>query len=122
MQMLLHDAVGAPDATHITATPRLVDVVARAQRASAADPRLSLFFEQTATSQEAGRAFLERLASRSEGRDADATAEAIRAQLEAMEHWGSPPGPERAAGLQDLGQPVLVVNGKRDVVVPTANS
>lgn len=97
-------------------------VLAQARQASPAEPRLFLFFEQTESSQEAGRAFLERQARRTIDRDPDSTEQTIAAQLKAIVDWGTLPSTEGAARLRTIIQPVLVVNGKNDLMVPTINS
>lgn len=97
-------------------------VVAQARQASPAEPRLYLFFEQSESSQEAGRAFVERAARRTSDRDPDSSEQTVGAQLTAIVRWGASPGPERVTRLRAITQPVLVVNGKRDIMVPTINS
>ena len=82
-------------------------------------PKHFLFFSPTATSQAAADAFLARLDERTEGRDAPVTNETIGAQLTALAKWeqgGSP------AGLTNVAQPVLVVNGDDDAMLPTISS
>jgi pimeloyl-ACP methyl ester carboxylesterase len=83
---------------------------------------LYLFFDRTEGSQRAGRAFIERQARRAAARDADSTNQAVAAQFAAMVEWGGTPTPEAATRPQHTIQPVLVVNGKNDVMVPTINS
>jgi pimeloyl-ACP methyl ester carboxylesterase len=97
-------------------------VVARGQRASPAEPRLALFFEPTESSQAAGRAFIKRQARRTEDRDPDTSPAAVRAQLAAITRWGESSAEDGAARLRGITQPVLVVNGKSDRMIPTPNS
>ncbi len=97
-------------------------VVARGRQASPAEPRLFLFFEQTESSQRAGRAFIERQARRTADRDPDSSEQTFTAQLRAIADWGAPPGPEPLVRPRDVAQPVLVVNGRNDLMVPTINS
>jgi pimeloyl-ACP methyl ester carboxylesterase len=97
-------------------------VVAQARLASPAEPRLYLFFEQTESSQRAGRAFIGRQARRTTDRDPDSTEQTVAAQLTAFVRWGTAPSAQGAARLGSIAQPVLVVNGKHDIVVPTINS
>lgn len=100
----------------------LGQVVVEGQKASPAEPRLFLFFERTESSQRAGHAFIERQARRTRDRDPDSTEQTIAAQLDAIVGWGARPSADAAARLENITQPVLVVNGKRDVMVPTINS
>jgi len=82
---------------------------------------LFLFFAPTETSQAAGRAFLGRLGARKEDRDPPSTVQVRDAQLAAIHAWGTPQG-ERYARLREIKQPVLVVNGNQDIMIPTINS
>lgn len=97
-------------------------VVAEGVQASPAEPRLYLFFDSTESSQHAGRAFIERQSRRTAGRDPDSTAETFAAQLEAIVGWGSPSETEATTRPREIRQPVLVVNGRNDLMVPTINS
>lgn len=96
-------------------------VLAQGQKASPDEPRLYLFFDRTEGSQRAGRAFIERQAQRA-ARDPNSTDQAVAAQFAAIVKWGGTPTPEAATRPQHTIQPVLVVNGKNDVMVPTINS
>ncbi|MBE9463344.1 alpha/beta fold hydrolase [Dyadobacter subterraneus] len=82
---------------------------------------LETFFAPTETSQAAGWKFLNRIRARVEGRDVNINEKVIPAQLAAIAEWGAP-----AEGsyeyLKEIQIPVLVVNGKRDVLFPTINS
>jgi pimeloyl-ACP methyl ester carboxylesterase len=82
---------------------------------------LKLFFASTDTSQAAGRAFLERLGARSEDREPPSGDQIARAQLAAIQTWATSNG-DRFARLREIKQPVLVVNGSNDIMVPTVNS
>ncbi|MGI5507270.1 alpha/beta fold hydrolase [Lentzea sp. CA-135723] len=81
-------------------------------------PKHLLFFSPTATSQQAANEFLARLNERTEDRDTEVTNETIGAQAAALAKWehGSPDG------LASVRQPVLVVNGDNDVMLPTLSS
>jgi pimeloyl-ACP methyl ester carboxylesterase len=81
-------------------------------------PKHLLFFRPSKNSQKAAGAFLRRLSERKEDRDAAVTDEAINAQLTAITKWGM----AAAGSLSAFTQPVLVVNGDNDVMVPTINS
>jgi pimeloyl-ACP methyl ester carboxylesterase len=82
-------------------------------------PKHFLFFSPTATSQAAADAFLARLDERTDDRDALVSNETIGAQLGALAKWelGT-----TSAGLAKVDQPVLVVNGDDDTMLPTISS
>lgn len=82
------------------------------------DAKQFLFFTRTPDGIEAGKAFLERLKERSENRDKDITVSAFLAQLQALSNWGH----KEPADLSVVQQPVLVVNGDADRMVPTPNT
>jgi pimeloyl-ACP methyl ester carboxylesterase len=82
---------------------------------------LETFFSPTTTSQAAGRHFLDRIRARKEGRDVGISDQVVPAQLAAITEWGSSPA-DSYAYLQAIKQPVLVVNGKEDVLFHTINS
>jgi pimeloyl-ACP methyl ester carboxylesterase len=82
---------------------------------------LYLFFEPTATSQAAGRAFWQRRNARKD-QDTPTSASAMAAQAAAIGTWGKAPDKDRYASLKSIQQPTLVVNGKHDLLVPTINS
>ena len=100
----------------------LPEVLQRAQQHSPNDLRQFLFFDQTETSQTAGRAFLARQAQRTADRDPQSTEQTIGAQLKAIVDWGTGSVSRSTSRLQSIAQPVLVVNGKNDIMVPTINS
>jgi pimeloyl-ACP methyl ester carboxylesterase len=82
-------------------------------------PKHFLFFSPTASSQAAADAFLARLNERTADRDPAATNETIGAQVTALAKWERSSSP---AGLADVQQPVLVVNGDNDTMIPTISS
>jgi acetyl esterase len=82
-------------------------------------PKHFLFFSPSATSQAAADAFLARLGERTQDRDAPVTNEAIGAQLTALAKWEQGSSP---AALTNVDQPVLVVNGDDDTMLPTISS
>lgn len=82
------------------------------------DPKQYLFFTRTPHGIEAGKAFLERLKERSQGRDKEIAVGAYVAQLQALSAWGQ----KKPVDLSVIKQPVLVVNGDEDRMVPTPNS
>ena len=82
------------------------------------DPKQFLFFTRTPGGIEAGKAFLARLKERTENRDKAISVSAFLAQLEALRVWGK----KAPADLSVVKQPVLVVNGDDDRMVPTVNT
>jgi pimeloyl-ACP methyl ester carboxylesterase len=84
-----------------------------------AEELLSLFFEPTQTSQDAGRRFIQRMMARSD-REPPTTEQTMQAQLAAIHSWGA--AVDNPARLNAIEQPILVVNGRRDILVPTVNA
>lgn len=82
------------------------------------DPKQFLFFTRTPNGIASGKAFLERLNERTKNRDDEITFSAYRVQLEALHAWGQ----KAPADLSVVKQPVLIVNGDDDRMVPTVNS
>ena len=82
------------------------------------DAKQFLFFTRTPAGIEAGKAFLARLKERTENRDTEISVSAFLAQLEALRVWGK----KAPADLSVVQQPVLVVNGDQDRMVPTVNT
>jgi pimeloyl-ACP methyl ester carboxylesterase len=87
----------------------------------AADPKLYLFFTQSEASQAAGRAFLERANSRQVDRDPPSGQEITDPQANAIITWCAIKDPKHSI-LRAISQPVLVVNGSNDIMLPTENS
>jgi pimeloyl-ACP methyl ester carboxylesterase len=85
---------------------------------SGQDPKQFLFFTRTPAGISAGKDFLARLNERVEHRDKEITVAAYTAQLRALSAWGQ----KAPADLSVVKQPVLVVNGDNDRMVPTRNS
>ena len=82
------------------------------------DPKQYLFFTRTPNGIEAGKAFLARLNERSDDRDREISVAAYIAQLQALSAWGQ----KKPADLSVVKQPVLVINGDQDRMVPTVNT
>jgi pimeloyl-ACP methyl ester carboxylesterase len=92
------------------------------------DPSLSgyavlqkIFFAPTDSSQAAGGTFIKRLLQRTQDREPIAGPEAAKAQMAAFRDWEQFTG-ERFAGLKDIRQPTLVINGIHDEMIPVRNS
>jgi pimeloyl-ACP methyl ester carboxylesterase len=82
------------------------------------DPKQSLFFTTTANGRLAARKFLQRLKERTDHRDTPISLTSFRAQLKAIHAWGG----QEPSDLTGIEQPVLVVNGEDDRMVPSSNS
>jgi pimeloyl-ACP methyl ester carboxylesterase len=85
---------------------------------------LDVLFSPSATSQAAGQRYLERLRSRKENKDVAINNTVAKNQMAAIVEWSKPlvAGEIRFDYLKAIKQPVLVVNGNNDIVVPTINS
>jgi pimeloyl-ACP methyl ester carboxylesterase len=82
------------------------------------DPKQFLFFTRTADGRAAGKKFLARLEERTEDRDKAISVRSFRAQLKAIHRWAQ----QKPADLTSIHQPVLVMNGDSDRMVPTTNT
>lgn len=98
------------------------DIADRARKADAGgEELLYIFFAHTAASQTKGMEFLSRFTARREDRDAPTTLAARDAQYDAIVEWGIPDH-GALARLAAITQPTLVVQGDRDLMIPTRNS
>jgi pimeloyl-ACP methyl ester carboxylesterase len=82
------------------------------------DPKQFLFFTRTPNGRRAGKEFLERLEERTDDRDKAISVRSFRAQLKAIHRWGQ----QQPADLASIRQPVLVMNGESDRMVPSKNT
>ena len=82
------------------------------------DPKQFLFFTKTPNGRRAGKQFLARLEERTNDRDKAISVRSFRAQLKAIHRWGQ----QTPADLGSIHQPVLVMNGDSDKMVPTQNT
>jgi pimeloyl-ACP methyl ester carboxylesterase len=80
-----------------------------------------LFFAPSQASQAAGERFWARRHQRTIDVDPPTSRQTMQAQIEAIVDWQQPHG-EPFAELKAITQPTLVVNGSRDIMVPTINS
>jgi pimeloyl-ACP methyl ester carboxylesterase len=80
---------------------------------------LSVHFTPSEASQKAGHAFLERKLRRKD-REPEAGEQTINAQLSAIGHNGE--WTEGTGYLKSIRQPVLIVQGSNDVIIPTVHS
>ncbi len=82
------------------------------------DAKEFLFFTRTPNGRAAGKEFLARLEERTNDRDKAISLGSFRAQLKAIHRWGQ----QKPANLASIHQPVLVMNGESDKMVPTKNT
>jgi pimeloyl-ACP methyl ester carboxylesterase len=82
------------------------------------DPKQFLFFTRSPNGRRAGKEFLARLEERTNDRDKAISVRSFRAQLKAIHRWGR----HQPADLSGIHQPVLVVNGESDRMVPAKNT
>ncbi|MBV9798413.1 MAG: alpha/beta hydrolase [Solirubrobacterales bacterium] len=82
------------------------------------DPKQFLFFTRTQNGRRAGKEFLGRLQERTHDRDKPISMRSLRAQLKAIRRWGQ----QQPRNLAGIHQPVLVMNGDSDRMVPSQNS
>lgn len=90
-------------------------------RENAPDPRDYLFFSQSEAGKKAGAAFLSRVYARQEGRDPESGKVIADAHGKALIVFTSTPDPEFKT-LKSISQPVLVVTGSNDTMLPTEGS
>lgn len=95
--------------------------VATRNEVSTLEDFLFLFFEPSQTSQRAGKAFWDRRHQRTVDVDPPVSEQTTKAQTAALADWQEVRG-ERYGELRRISQPTLVVNGSRDIMVPTVNS
>jgi pimeloyl-ACP methyl ester carboxylesterase len=80
------------------------------------------FFTPSEASQASGRAYMERLKSRSADRDTSVSRQSASAELAAIREWGVIPTSDRFAMLGKIQHPTLIVHGNKDVVVMPINA
>ena len=82
------------------------------------DPKEFLFFNRNDTGKVASKAFVKRLAERTENRDAKIKIKAFQTQLKAIKKWGRGTPDD----LSTITQPTLIANGDNDRMVPSVLS
>jgi pimeloyl-ACP methyl ester carboxylesterase len=80
-----------------------------------------IFFAPTQSSQAAGAAFVDRLMQRKEDREPASGPAVAQAQMTAFRKWEQVSG-DRFSDLKKIRQPVLVMNGVFDEMIPVRNS
>ncbi|WP_441239245.1 alpha/beta fold hydrolase [Bradyrhizobium sp. 930_D9_N1_4] len=87
----------------------------------APDPRLPLFFTTSDPSRSSGLAFLKRTKVRKDDRDTDNGNAVTDPQAKALITWCATPDPDHEI-LRAIRQPVLVVSGSHDTMLPADNA
>lgn len=82
------------------------------------DPKFYLFFNQNATGKKSAQEFLARLKERTVNRDNKMRLTSFSRQLKAIHSWGL----QAPQDLSVVKQPVLIVNGDNDRMVPSSNT
>ncbi len=85
------------------------------------DPRMVLFFNDSQNGVDAGQAFLKRVHARQENRDPESGPEVANAQAKAIIVFSTTQDPENRL-LKAITQPVLIVTGSNDTMLPTDSS
>jgi pimeloyl-ACP methyl ester carboxylesterase len=98
-----------------------VNTVATRHEALTLEDLRFLFFAPSAPSQGAGERFWDRCHQRAIDVDLPTSKQTMQAQAAAIVEWKLPHGAP-FADLKTITQPTLVINGHRDVMVPTINS
>ncbi|MFZ2506249.1 MAG: alpha/beta hydrolase [Trichococcus flocculiformis] len=82
------------------------------------DVKTYLFFTRTLNGKRKAKEFLARIKERKHNRDKMISLKGYLIQLKAINRWGK----STPADLSKINQPILVVNGEADRMVPTENS
>jgi pimeloyl-ACP methyl ester carboxylesterase len=82
------------------------------------DPKFYLFFNRNANGSKVAKEYLSRLKERKENRDEKLKLKHLQHQLNAIKAWGL----QAPQDLSVIKQPVLIVNGENDKMVPASNS
>jgi pimeloyl-ACP methyl ester carboxylesterase len=85
------------------------------------EQKLFLFYGPKETSRALGEQSLSRINSRTIDRVPNTTTPAIQTQLKAMLDWAQP-DEDALEKLNQISQPVFIVNGHNDIMIPTINS
>lgn len=99
----------------------LLEVVEEAFAKKAADVRLPLFFTPSATSQAAGKAFIDRTLVRSRDRAPDRGDSVSGPQAKAIIDWCARPDPDHLS-LKSITTATLIVHGSDDTMFPSDNA
>lgn len=85
------------------------------------DPRMVLFFGESQDSLRSGQAFLERVGARHKDRDPESGPKVAKAQATALIKFSTTQDPSNGL-LNAITQPVLIVTGSNDTMLPTDSS
>lgn len=81
-----------------------------------------LFFAPSDTSQKAGADFIARTQLRVQDCDEAASFQSMQGQASAIGEWGAASNEEYMARVATITHPILVVNGTKDIMVPSVNT
>ena len=82
------------------------------------DPKFYFFFNSNANGHKSAREFLARLKERKDDRDKKFKLKRLKLQINAIVAWGL----QAPQDLSVIKQPVLIVNGENDKMIPSSNS
>jgi len=82
---------------------------------------LASFFASSPTSQSAGKSAYQRVQERQVNRDAPLNNESFTNEVKSVLGWAQP-YPAALTELQSVTQPVLIVQGEKDILVPVVNA
>lgn len=100
----------------------LLNVVQQAmEQKTYADPRMVLFFTKSEESIAAGKEFLKRTSARKHDRDPEAGPDVAEAQAKAIIGFSTTQDPSNKL-LKSINQPVLIVTGSSDSMLPSESS
>jgi len=100
----------------------LLNVITQAQsQKTHPDPRMVLFFTDSKRSLAAGEEFLKRTSARKIDRDPETGPQVAQAQAKAIIQFSTTPDVSNAL-LGSIAQPVLIVTGSNDTMLPTKGS
>jgi pimeloyl-ACP methyl ester carboxylesterase len=100
----------------------LLNVVQQAmEQKTYADPRMALFFTKSEESIAAGKEFLKRTSVRKHDRDPEAGPDVADAQAKAIIVFSTTQDPSNKL-LKSINQPVLIVTGSNDSMLPSESS
>jgi pimeloyl-ACP methyl ester carboxylesterase len=85
------------------------------------DPRMVLFFNDSQNGIDAGQAFLKRVYARQENRDPESGPDVANAQAKAIIVFSTTQDPANKL-LNAIAEPVLIVTGSNDTMLPTDSS
>lgn len=121
VRRLVLTGTGPRSGVHMATQTPESEAIFSAKYPSIDDMWLAVFFTKSDASQTAGHAFIKRYRERQVNRDTPMSSQVEPAQIAALSTSGAP-RPDPYAYLSDIGQPTLVVNGGKDVIIYPINS